>query len=265
MTNKSFILNLKDKKYIIRTPGVGTNNLINRYEEFDTYNAIKDKNISDEIIYINPKDGCKISKYFENSRNCNPNDEKDLKICMTKLKELHNLNLKVKHEFNILEKILFYETLMNKKSKYMDYEQTKENVKELLSFIDSLKKEKCLCHIDAVCDNFIFTKDENVKLIDFEYAAMQDPHLDIAMFSLYSLYNKEKVDKLINIYFENNCSNENRIKIYAYISVCGLLWSNWCEYKHNLGINFGEYASMQYSLSKEFYILAKKMMKNNNI
>ena len=44
-----------------------------------------------------------------------------------------------------------------------------------------------------------------------------------------------------------------RKKIYAYISVCGLLWSNWCEFKRNLGVEFGEYAIRQYRFAKDYY------------
>jgi hypothetical protein len=58
------------------------------------------------------------------------------------------------------------------------------------------------------------------------------------MFCIYSMYDREHVDKLIDAYFTEGCSAETRIKIYCYIAVCGLLWSNWCEYKRNLGIDF---------------------------
>ena len=42
-----------------------------------------------------------------------------------------------------------------------------------------------------------------------------------------------------------------RTKIYAYIAVCGLLWSNWCEYKSRLGVEFGEYSLKQYRYAKD--------------
>ena len=42
-----------------------------------------------------------------------------------------------------------------------------------------------------------------MQLTDWEYSGMQDPHVDIAMFCIYSLYNKEKCDRLIDIYFQN--------------------------------------------------------------
>ena len=87
---------------------------------------------------------------------------------------------------------------------------------------------------------------------------MADPHIDIAMFCIYSLYNKQQIDSIIDLYFPEACSKEIRIKIYCYIAVCGLLWSNWCEYKRILGAEFGEYAQRQYRYAKEYYLLVER-------
>lgn len=127
-------------------------------------------------------------------------------------------------------------------------------------YIDEHIETRCLTHIDAVPDNFLFTADGDIRLIDWEYAGMQDPHVDIAMFCIYALYNKRQVDRLINIYFENQCPNEIRIKIYCYIAACGLLWSNWCEYKRSLGVEFGEYSLRQYRYAKDYYKIVKEKL-----
>ena len=99
----------------------------------------------------------------------------------------------------------------------------------------------------------MFLPDGSIKLIDWEYAAMQDPHVDIAMFCIYSMYKRDKVEQLIDIYFEGKCDIKTRIKIYCYIAMCGLLWSNWCEYKRQLGVEFGEYSLAQYRFAKDYY------------
>ena len=85
--------------------------------------------------------------------------------------------------------------------------------------------------------------------------------MDIAMFCIYSLYNKRQIDRLINIYFPEGCKDEIRIKIYCYIAACGLLWSNWGEYKRKLGVEFGEYSLRQYRYAKDYYKLAQEEMK----
>ncbi len=270
MTNRSYIFTVKDKKYIMRIPGEGTEQLINRKEEAEVYEAIKGLGICDELFYINPENGMKISAFVENSRFCDAFDDTDLKKCMKKLREFHNLKLKVSHEFNIYEKIDFYESLWTEKSIFQDYEQTKKNALSLKSFIDSCNKEYCLTHIDAVPDNFLFSikkeGKEEIQLIDWEYSAMQDPHVDIAMFCIYSCYkDKMNIDNLIDIYFENKCTPQERIKIYCYVALCGLLWSNWCEYKRQLGVEFGEYSLMQYRYAKDYYKIARDEMEKNGI
>lgn len=266
MTNRSYIFTVKDKRYIMRIPGEGTEQLINRKEEAEVYNTIKGYNICDELYYINPDNGMKISAFLENSRCCNVLDESDLKCCMKKLRDFHNLKLKVNHKFDIYEKIDFYESLWTEKSIFQDYEQTKKNVLGLKPFIDSCKPEYCLTHIDAVPDNFLFSINsdgkEEIQLIDWEYAGMQDSHVDIAMFCIYSLYKeRSEIDRLIDFYFDSKCTPQNRIKIYCYVALCGLLWSNWCEYKRQLGVEFGEYSLMQYRYAKDYFKIATEEIK----
>ena len=265
MTNRSFLFTCKGKKYIMRIPGEGTDQLINRRQEASVYHAIADKNICDDIAYINPENGYKITEFLEGAHVCDPTDYEDVKKCMSRLRDFHEMKLKVAHEFDIFGQMEFYETLWDgTPSVYKDYEKTKANVWSLKPYIDAHAGEKILTHIDAVPDNFLFVQKngkEEIRLIDWEYAGMQDPHVDIAMFCIYSLYNKRQVDRLIAAYFTDGCDDATRIKIYCYIAACGLLWSNWCEYKRNLGVEFGEYSLRQYRYAKDYYRIVQDELK----
>lgn len=259
MTNRSFLFSCRNQRYIMRIPGEGTDLLIKRDEESAVYDVIKNKDICDDIVYISPLNGYKITRYLESSRVCDPDNEEDLVRCMKKLRDFHSLNLKVGHKFDIFKQIDFYEYLWDgAPSVYRDYNDTKIKAFELKEYIDNCKTEMCLTHIDAVPDNFLFTADGDIRLIDWEYAGMQDPHVDIAMFCIYALYDRKQVDRLIDIYFENKCEKQTRFKIYCYIAACGLLWSNWCEYKRSLGVEFGEYSLRQYRYAKEYYKIFKE-------
>lgn len=252
MTNRSFLFECQNKKYIMRIPGEGTDHLINRKEEADVYQALENRQICDDVLYMNPENGYKITAYLEDATNCDAENWAEVEACMTKLREFHELNLTVDHRFDIFGQIDFYESLWNgEKSYFKDYEKTKAAIFELKKWIDTLDKTETLVHIDAVPDNFLFTNN-GIRIIDWEYAGMQDPHVDIAMFCIYSLYSKEKVDHLIDLYFKGEVSPMIRTKIYAYIANAGLLWSNWCEYKRSLGIDFGEYSLCQYRYAKEY-------------
>lgn len=266
MTNRSFLFVCKGKKYIMRIPGEGTDQLINRQQEAAVYYAIADKNICDTIAYIDPENGYKITEFLEGARVCDPLNKEDIKKCMKRLRSFHKLKLEVNHEFDIFGQMEFYESLWNgMPSAYKDYEKTKTDVLSLKPYIDAHVEEKVLTHIDAVPDNFLFVEKEGkeeIRLIDWEYAGMQDPHVDIAMFCIYSLYDRNQVDSLIDAYFIEGCNDATRIKIYCYIAVGGLLWSNWCEYKRSLGVEFGEYSLRQYRYAKDYYRIVKEELKN---
>ena len=291
MTNRSFLFTAKGAKYIMRIPGEGTDQLINRRQEAEVYRAISGLGLCDDPVYINPENGYKITSFLDNVRTCDPDNVDDLQRCMDKLRAFHGMHLTVGHTFDIFGQIEFYESLWDgNPSIYRDYCKTKENLLALRPYIESLPKDWCLTHIDAVPDNFLFYSPsdpagaaaaaseaasaaqdqaqdraqaqagELLQLTDWEYAGMQDPHVDIAMFCIYSMYNRQQCDRLIDLYFDGKCDRVTRTKIYIYIAMCGLLWSNWCEYKRKLGVEFGEYSLRQYRFAKDFYRAAKELM-----
>ena len=265
MTNRSFSFEVNSKRYIMRVPGEGTEKLINRKHEYDVYQAIKDENICDPVIYMNPENGYKITEYIHDAHACDSTDFSDVSKCMNKLHAFHEKKLKVNHTFEVFEELEKYESYwQGTPSIYRDYKTTKVHIYELKEFVDAQPKEWGLSHIDSVPDNFLFSDDE-LYLIDWEYAGMQDQHIDIAMFAIYSLYDREDVEKLIDAYFDSQCKDLVRIKIYAYIAICGLLWSNWCEYKRNLGVEFGEYSLKQYRYAKEYYRIVKEELEERGM
>ena len=263
MTNRSFVFAYRGKRYIMRIPGDGTDMLVDRYAEEKTYRTISGYGFCDDPLYMDPDTGYKLSLYLEGVRTCDPDSTADLEKCMAMLRRLHELKLRTEYTFDLFGMISFYESLWGDYvSVHPDYARVKEEVFSLRPFIESHAGPYCLTHIDANADNFLFhptEEGERLQLTDWEYAAMQDPHVDIAMFCIYSMYTKKQIDRLIRIYFcDDPCSPETRAKIYCYIAVCGLLWSCWCEYKSHLGIEFNEYAMRQYRYAKDYSRIAHK-------
>lgn len=264
MTNRSFKFTCQSKRYIMRIPGKGTGELISREKEAKVYHLLSQHNIGEKVLYINADNGYKLSEFIEGARNCNSNSQEDLTKCMNYLRKFHHLGLKVDFTFDLFEKINFYEGLRQGTSNYRDYSLIKARIMKLKEYIESLNKKVVLCHIDANADNFLLKKNGDIVLIDWEYAAMQDPDVDIAMFAIYSMYERDQLDNLIDTYYKGNCPDDTRLKIYAYVAVCGLLWSNWCEYKNTLGVDFGEYSFMQYRYAKEYSKLVLDVLEKKN-
>ena len=94
MTNDSFLFDIEGKRYILRINGVGSDDLLNRYNEIETYKLIKGLNIGEKIISIDADKGYKISCFIENVKACNPYAINDVTKCMKTLREFHSLKIK---------------------------------------------------------------------------------------------------------------------------------------------------------------------------
>ena len=266
-TNRTFLFTCRDRKYVMHLPSENAENMVNRQQEAAVYRALSGSGLGEEAIALNPQSGCRITRYLEDSRCCNMENEQDVSRCMAYLKNLHGRRIQVEHSFNLWEQIQFYEDLRGgTPSVYRDYEMTKAHILSLRDYMEKHSTETVLTHLDPVADNFLFSKDDRgeeiLTLIDWEYGAMQDPRLDVAMFGINALYRREKMDRLIELYFENKVSDEDRIQVYCYVAVCGFMWSNWCEYNRKLGVEFGEYSLRQYRYAKDYYRFALELMEN---
>ena len=172
---------------------------------------------------------------------------------------LHASSIEVSHTFDFRERINYYEELAEKHHGILfhDYSEVRGNMDKLLDILDDMELPLKLTHIDLVPDNFLIKKDGSARLIDWEYAGMADPLIDVAMFAIYSYYSFEQLDKLMSIYFEREPKKEEVLRIFCYVALGGFLWTLWTCYKQALGVSFGEYGLKMYRYAKEYY---KKVM-----
>ena len=265
ITNRTYLLNCENQRYVLRIPVRNGEHTVDRSREQAVYAALQGKHLADDVLCLDPHSGYRLSRYMDGARCCEAQNEDDVRRAMGLLRTIHALPLEVPHTVDLFERIDFYESLRRgQPSSYQDYERTKAHVLSLRPFIDAQEKATRLTHIDPTAANFLLWEDadgaEQIRLIDWEYAAMQDPHIDVAMFGISALYSKEQMDWLIDLYFEHPCPPQTRIKLYCYVAVCALMWSNWCEYQMQNGAEFGEYSLRQYRYAKEFYRHAVEAM-----
>lgn len=261
MTNNSFLFKVGDQNCICRIPGRGSGALVNRKQEKEIYDLIHDLGITEEVLYLNADTGYKISHYYENARNADCMNWEDMERCMGMVRLLHQSGLKADHSFDIRERIDFYEGLCrdNGGIPFEDYDSVKKDMEWLMDRLDSMGRPSCLCHIDANVDNFLFLPDGDLKLLDWEYAGMSDPVMDIAMTAIYSYYNEEQMEHLFQLYKGEKADADEYFALYAYAALGGFLWSLWAVYKSAVGQEFGEYTLIMYRYAKKYYRKLRKL------
>lgn len=123
MTNRSFRFSINGQKYIMRVPGEGTDRLISRRQEYEAYQQIQDIEISDEVLYFDPNNGYKITRYMDDVRTCDKDNWEEVSTCMNMLRQFHQQKYQTSEPFDLFEKIVAYENYwLEKTSVYPDYQ-----------------------------------------------------------------------------------------------------------------------------------------------
>lgn len=264
MTNFSFLFTVENKSYVFRVPGRATDLLIDRSQEALVYKSIKDLKISDEVVYIDSKKGYKITKYYKDVRGLDPYNISEVRLAMEMIRILHQENLSVDHHFNIIERLEYYYSLcLSVGANFSDeYLILKEDLKEVIAYVASNHNDFTLCHVDPVAGNFLYSKDKELRLIDWEYSGMSDPILDIAMFAISQVLSDKQIDQLLSLYLERSPSLKEVKLFYAYISLASELWYLWTVFKEVAGDDYGSYKNQQLTYIQKY---TKKFLEMSNI
>lgn len=258
LSNHSVLFSVRGKRYILRIPGEGTADFVDRRNEKKVYELLRGKGFCEENIWLDGESGYKISRYIENARGCRDEDPEEVAGCMRLLRRLHGLQLHAPAGldlFGVLEK---YEGFRKgEPSQFRDYPQVREAVEGLRPYLESHALPAVLTHGDCNPDNFLFSAPggkQRIDLIDWEYAADCDPLVDLAAFILYHAHPKPKefADRVIDAYYPEGCPREIRLQVYGYCAAWALYTSNWCEYKMQLGVDLGDFALIQYRYARTF-------------
>ena len=259
VTNYSFLFSIGNDKYVFRTPGIETEKLINRRQEKTVYDKIKFLHISDEIVSFNAERGTKISKFYPDVHVVNVTKANELNEAARLIRSVHNQKLQISHSFDIEKRISNYRSLAEEAHaiRFNDFFDVEKKMEELFVFKNRLNVSQVLCHGDYANTNVLIFPDGSGKIIDWEYSGMADPVMDIAMFAIYSYFERDEIEHFFRLYCIEEPSHEQWARLYLYVALGGFLWCIWAEYKQAGGQEFGEYPLIMYRYAKDFYEILK--------
>lgn len=252
MTNKNYLMTISGDKYVVRNPGIGTQEMVSRKSEAENAKIMSDLKIDADLIFYNPVTGFKVSRFVENAQTLNPvTVVKSLKDVAEILRKLHTSGVEFNNSFDCFEEMERYENLCKKLSLnfYDDYENVKAQVMNLKDKLGKLGIKMCSCHNDTVPENFV-RNEERVYLVDWEYSGMNDPMWDLAALSIESNLSKEDEETFFTSYFNGDVDKESRLRIEIYKICQDFLWSIWTILKEASGSNFGDYGINRFNNAK---------------
>ena len=246
MTNQNYLVKTTNKQYIVKFFGKGTEKLINRQDEKYNLDLLKDLDLDVKNYLFDIEAGIKVNEYIESAITL---DSTSIKTKFDKiapiLQTIHASGKELRGEFAPFEEIKKYESLIEEKIPYANYEVVREEVFSLEKRLADLGVDRKSCHIDLVPENFIESPQGRLYLIDWEYSSMNDPMWDLAALFLESEFTRQEEEAFLS-HYESEQTPVSREKIAIYKILQDTIWSLWTVYKEEQGADFGDYGVNRY-------------------
>jgi thiamine kinase-like enzyme len=184
MTNANFLADFGDEKVVVRIPGHDTSLLgINRIHEAAANKLAASIGVAPDLLDESAPQDYLVTRFIE-GRPVPPAElaaEPMLGEVATTLHRVHDAGT-IPAFFNPFEVVRNYHEIALKKDVVEPFDfpralRIMERIGDARTF-----RPVAFCHNDLLNENFLF--DDQLRIIDWEYAAMGDPFFDLANFSI---------------------------------------------------------------------------------
>lgn len=253
MSNFTYLVEdeITKEQFVFRFPGNGANNFVDYNNEYKALKEGFNLGLTSETVYFDPTTGIKLAKYVPGDNLVKA--EIDYIEIRDYLKKFHSSNFRTLVNYNHLGRLDSYEQLHTiENQQYATLKAYFINLYET-TLAQYVSKP---CHNDSQLANFIKTADGQLFLVDFEYAAINDPIYDIACFGNIELDNA--IDLLATADFDDR--EDPMIRLYGWRMFQCLQWYNVASYKHQIGL--GDALGIDFLAASNKYITLAATLKS---
>ena len=194
-TSKTYIGEYKNQKVIVK---YFLQNKLNKVTNHFLKNKIRSqiivKKLFPKILYANQKDGLLIYKFFKESA-YKKNRVNYINNIGIKLKELHSIKLP-KNILSIDDQLTFYKKILTKNSNLLVLNE----LQEFFKLIKRSDSKYVFSHNDLNSANILYSDDDDVCFIDYEYASLNSRYCDLSKIIENLSLNKSEINALFNGY-----------------------------------------------------------------
>ncbi len=254
LTNKVYRVG----KHVLRIPGEGTSEYINRFHEAESAQIASNIGVSPTIFYANPTTGVMVSRLLSDAVTMSPGGFKHRvgspARAAVALMNLHTSGGVFPFRFELFSMIDDYLKVLSGKEVelpggYHDVVREAESIRAALA-----KHSVALvpCHCDPLCENFL-DDDNRMWIVDWEYSGMNDPMWDLGDLSVEAGFSDEQDLEMLTAYFGDDPPASGYGRMVIYKAMCDLLWTLWGLIQHankNQADDFQAYALNRFSRCK---------------
>lgn len=257
LTNRVFLIETERGAHVLRIPGAGTEEYINRRIEAVAARAAARANVSPPVI-ATTDDGLMLTMAIPNAVTLSPEGFAAIPGAPTRaaqvLRKLHTSGETFDFRFELFAMIDDYLKLLSTKTidlpaGYHDVLKSAETVRHALN---AHPLPLTPCHCDPLSENFI-DAGGRMWLVDWEYSGMNDPLWDLGDVIIEAKLDAKKEVEFIHAYFGGTPSAAEHGRVVIYKAMCDLLWTLWGLIQHannNPADDFWTYATGRFERCK---------------
>lgn len=248
LTNRVFLVELADRSFCLRIPAPGTEAIIDRRAEETNARLAAAAGVAPEVVYFG-EDGAMLTAFVPGEALTPVRLRQTpgaLKRAAVAMRTLHERAADFAGVYRVFDTMQSYMALLDERGAALPA-SNRRLLSEATALRDALAAHPVRlrpCHCDPTGRNLIDTG-ERVWLIDWEYAAMNDPMWDLAYFSVESDLEAPADLDLLTAYLGRPPSEAENARLTVIKAVCDLLSALWAlvqEAEGNRVTDFPAYA-----------------------
>lgn len=253
MTNLSFRFSCRGKDYVYRHPGMGTDQYISRRSEAFSMGVASRLGLDKTYIYVDPKEGWKLSGYIRDAKNLDYHDEAQVRQALGMMRTLHDAAVISDYDFGLWEHTAaLIEKISAGRKNFADFDSLQAAMVRLYTCTRQDDVRRVLCHCDCYDPNFLVEPSGEMTLIDWEYSGNDDPAADLGTFICCSDYTDEESLHVLELYYGRPLTPQETRHTLAYIALAAYYWFIWAIYQESMGSTVGAYLLLWYEFAKRF-------------
>lgn len=217
---------------VLRLPGKGTEEYINRADEAVSARAAADAGVSPEVLYADPATGIMLTRFIDGAATMSPAAFRSRKGSPARagqvLARLHRSGAVFPARFELFAMIDGYLALLAGKDVALPpgYHQVLDEAQSVRAALAARPLPLAPCHCDPLCENFLDTG-SRMWVVDWEYCGMNDPMWDLGDLSVEGAFDAAQEDQMLQAYFNGPPTPADHGRMVIYKAMCDLLWTLW--------------------------------------
>lgn len=237
LTNLVYKLTVDGDAYVLRIPGEGTDEYIDRKVEAHNARVAARAGVSAEVLFADAQGGLMLSRYLPGCATMTPESFCAVAGAPARaavaLKRMHSCRQAFMFRFELFNMIDEYLGVLEKLGAtlpdgYHDVVKESGAVREALS---ANPVELAPCHCDPLCENFL-DNGERMWIVDWEYSGMNDPIWDLGDLSVEAGFNESHDREMMEAYCGGAVPPAIYGRMVIYKAMCDLLWTLWGLIQH---------------------------------